>query len=77
MEFLYGKLNKEIELVKYTGGESGTTVTNVDNVKKVITVDVKPTNNNNYLPDAPTTDGVYSLRVIVANGQPRYIWVQE
>ena len=77
MEYLYGKLNKEIQSVKYTGGESGTAVVNVDNVKKVITVDVKPTNNDSGLPEAPTHDGLYSLKVYVANGQPRYMWVQE
>ena len=50
MEYLYGKLNKEIQSVKYTGGETGTAVVNVDNVKKVITVDVKPTNNESDIP---------------------------
>ena len=27
------------------------------------------------IPDAPTTDGTYNLRVTVVNGTPTYSWV--
>lgn len=40
-DYLYGKLNKELELAEYTGKESDTASVEIDNNKHTIKVDIK------------------------------------
>lgn len=42
MDYLYGELNKQVEKVEYTGKETDTTITTVDDINNTIEVDVKP-----------------------------------
>ena len=39
-EYIYGKLNKEVEFVKYKGATTQPSTTNVDNTNNSISVDV-------------------------------------
>ena len=72
MDYMYGKLNQVAQKVTYTGNESSTIITEVDNVRNVISAQIKQIPLN--LLQVPAEDGTYTLKVTVESGNVVIGW---
>lgn len=66
MDFMYGKLNKIVERVDYTGSNSSTVDVLVNNDDRTIQANLKA--------PVPTASGTYVLTVNVSDGALSYTW---
>lgn len=72
MDYLYGRLNKLVQKVEYTGNSSSTIDIDVNNINRSVGATLRYTPINTL--ETPAEDGTYVLKATVINGEPHIEW---